>query len=372
MSLSDSVSPRPSEHASHVIGSPAAESPGTTVTEPEVATFAVGRWAALKERVAWRALEYPIAPSANRLPYMLGGLTFVSILVLILTGFLLDQFYSPTPIGAHDSILYVMTRVRLGNWVRGLHYWAATLAFISVFLHIAYVFWRRSYSRPREVTWWAGIGLFIVLFGMIFTGTVLRGDQEAAEALAHAVGGAKLARSLGSIMMPDFARSTTLLTRMHNLHVSLLPIVMLGLIAAHFSLIRHLGIHAHEPKTARFTQHLQRLTGAGLLLFAFLGLLAAAFPPAIGHPGVEGVEVTKPYWPFLWIYAVENSFGMVGMLIAPVVLFGFLALVPLLDRGHQHEGGRPVWLTAAAVVLLLLYVGGIIYGVFAPQMQHLM
>lgn len=330
-----------------------------------------GLKAALRERLGLSALDYPIPPSANQIRYMLGGLTFVGIVVLIITGFLLDQFYNPSPLAAHDSVLYIMTRVRLGNWIRSLHYWAATVVFITVFLHLAFVFWRRSYARPREVTWWAGVALFLVIFGLIFTGTVLRGDQEAGEALAHAVAGAKLARALGSVMRPDWAQSTTLFTRMHNIHVSLLPIVLLGLIGLHFTLIRVLGIHAHEPKTERFSNHVRKLTGVGLLMFAALGTLAALAPPGIGHPAVEGVEVTKPFWPFLWIYSVENSAGMTGMVVAPAILFGFLAAVPLLDRRDHGHHRPPRLLLALGLVMLVLYVGGIIYGVFAPLKQHM-
>jgi quinol-cytochrome oxidoreductase complex cytochrome b subunit len=330
-----------------------------------------GLKATLRERLGLEALDYPIPPSANQLRYMLGELTFVGIIVLLITGFLLDQFYNPSPLAAHDSVLYIMTRVRLGNWVRSLHYWAATVVFISVFLHLAFVFWRRSYARPREVTWWAGVGLLLVIFGLLFTGTVLRGDQEAGEALAHAIAGAKLARALGTVMRPDWAESTTLFTRMHNLHVSLLPIILLALIGLHFTLIRVLGIHAHEPKTERFSNHLRKLTGVGLLLFAALGTLAALAPPGIGHPAVEGVEVTKPFWPFLWIYSVENSAGMTGMIVAPAILFGFLAAVPLLDRGDHGHHRPPRLLLALGLVMLALYVGGIVYGVFAPLKQHM-
>ena len=330
-----------------------------------------GLKATLRERLGLEALDYPIPPSANQLRYMLGGLTFVGLVVLIITGFLLDQFYNPSPLAAHDSVLYIMTRVRLGNWVRSLHYWAATVVFISVFLHLAFVFWRRSYARPREVTWWAGVGLLLVIFGLLFTGTVLRGDQEAGEALAHAVAGAKLARALGTVMRPDWAASTTLFTRMHNIHVSLLPIILLALIGLHFTLIRVLGIHAHEAKTERFSNHVRKLTGVGLLLFAALGTLAALAPPGIGHPAVEGVEVTKPFWPFLWIYSVENSAGMTGMIVAPAILFGFLAAVPLLDRRDHGHHRPPRLLLALGLVMLALYVGGIIYGVFAPLKQHM-
>ena len=81
--------------------------------------------------------------------------------------------------------------------------------------------------------------------------------------------------------------------------------------------------------------------------------------------------MTKTFCPFLWIYAVENTMGIWGMILAPFVLFGFLFVVPLLDRGKSH-GARPTWLMVLATVLLVLYVGGIIYGALAPQMQHIM
>lgn len=329
------------------------------------------RGGAVKERFAWEALEYRIAPVANRLPYMLGGLTFFGIIVLIVTGMILDQFYNPNPVGAHDSILYIMTRVPLGNWVRSIHYWAAGLVLVSVLLHLVYVFWRRSYLRPREVTWWAGVLLFITIFGLVFTGSVLRADQEGTEALAHAVAGAELVDPVGALLSPDFTRSTPLLARMHNLHVSVLPILLFAFVGLHFWLIRYLGIHAHEPRTVPFTHHLRKLTGYGLLLVALLGSVAALFAPGIGNPGIEGVEVTKPFWPFLWIYTVENTLGLWGMILAPLVLFGFLFVIPLLDRTHDEHTARPRWLTWLALVMLLLYVAGIVYGVFAPQVQHI-
>lgn len=337
------------------------------------ATSPNGRLGAIRERLGWSSLEHRIPPVANRLPYMLGGLTLFGITVLIATGMLLDQFYSPTPLAAHDSVVFIMSRVTLGNWVRGLHYWGATVAFVSMFLHLCYVFYRRGYARPREVTWLAGVGLFILLFALVFTGTVLKADQEGGEALAHAVAGAKMSGPPGLLLSPEFAASTTLLTRLHNAHVSVLPILLLALLGLHLMLIRVHGIKSSERSTVPFTHHVRRLSGFALLLFAFLATLAAVFPPALGHPAVEGVEITKPFWPFLWIYAVENTFGMVGMIIAPAILFGFLFAVPLLDRGHRSTDVRPRarWVLVAALIVLALYVGGIIYGVFAPQVQHL-
>ncbi len=331
---------------------------------------AEGEGGRVRERLALQGLDYAIAPEANRLAYMLGGLTFSGILLLIATGLVLDQYYNPSPIAAHDSVVYIMTRVALGGWIRGLHYWAASIVLVTVFFHTCWVFWRRSYVRPREVTWWAGVALLMVLFALAFTGTVLRADQEGGEALAHAIAGAKLSGPLGVPLSPDFAQSTNLLSRLHSAHVSLLPLTMLLLVGLHFWLIRTLGINSRQPRTSRFSEHLPRLTGYALLLVGLAGLLAASFPPPIGHPSVEGFEVTKPYWPFLWIYVVENSMGITGMVIAPIVIFGFLFLVPFIDRPRDGRG-RHKLVTVLALIVLACYVGGIVYGFFAPQKSHL-
>jgi ubiquinol-cytochrome c reductase cytochrome b subunit len=323
----------------------------------------------LGQRLAWSALEYPIAATANRLPYMLGGLTFFGIVLLVVTGLVLDQYYDPTPLGAHDSMVYILTRVPLGTWLRALHYWGASLVLVSVVLHLLYVFRRRSYLPPREITWWSGVTMLLLLFLFAFTGSVLRADQEGGEALAHAIAGAELVGAVGAPLTPDFAPSTSLLARLHAAHVSLLPLALFAVLGLHFWLIRYLGINATEGKTALFTTHLRRLSGFGLLLMAGLGLLALVFPPGLGFEAMAGVEVTKPFWPFLWIYAVENTIGVWGMILAPLVLFAFLFLVPVLDKRIDTQ--RPRWFLALAIVVLALFGAAFVYGIFAPRIQHL-
>jgi quinol-cytochrome oxidoreductase complex cytochrome b subunit len=83
--------------------------------------------------------------------------------------------------------------------------------------------------------------------------------------------------------------------------------------------------------------------------------------------GVEGYEVTKPFWPFLWIYAAENLFGMTGMLLAPAVLFGLLALVPLADRRAGHAA---TVVRVAGIALFGLMVAAIIFAAVAPAADH--
>jgi quinol-cytochrome oxidoreductase complex cytochrome b subunit len=105
-----------------------------------------------------------------------------------------------------------------------------------------------------------------------------------------------------------------------------------------------------------------------LLLYAGIDALGALFPPGIGFPAIEGVEVTKPYWPFLWIYAAENAMGLWGMIVSPAALFAFLVAVPVLDRGGSR---RARWLSTLAAVVLAALLGALAYGALAPKVQHL-
>ena len=329
---------------------------------------AVAAAPSVADRFAWSALRYPVPPGANRLGYMLGGITFVAFLLLVLTGLVLDQFYDPNALGAHDSVVYLMTRVPLGAWLRGVHLWAATSMLITVQLHLIWVFWHRGYRAPREVTWWTGVLLLLVVFGLAFTGTALRADQEAGEALAHAVEGAERVGVFGAVLTEGFTQSTSLLARVHNMHVSLLPLALVALVAGHFWLIRHLGMSVAGPKSATFAEHARRLGGFGLLLTGAIAAAAWAFVPGIGYPAVAGTEVTKPFWPFLWIYTFENLVGITGILIAPAALFGFLLLVPVLDRG---TGPRRMWVAALAWAMLIVYLVALVWGFLARQQQHI-
>jgi len=323
---------------------------------------------AVAQRLALGALDYPIPARANRLDFMLGALTLTTLVVLALTGIVLTQFYNPAPVAAHDSVRYMITSLPLVTLLRDLHVWSASAAMVLVFAHLATVFWRRGFRPPREGLWWSGVLLLALLFGLAFTGTVLRADQEAVEALAHATAGAELAGPLGAPLRAAFTPSSPLLTRTYGLHVSVLPIALLALLALHLWLIRHLGVSAQGETRVAFRTHLRPLGAFALILVAAVAALALAWPAALLAAGIEGFEVTKPLWAFLWIYAAENLFGMAGMLVAPAVLFGFLALVPVTDR---RDGLGATATRVAGIVLFLVMVAAIIYAAVAPGQTHL-
>ena len=322
----------------------------------------------LTERLALSALDYPVPERANRLDFMLGALTLVTLTLLAVTGIVLTQFYNPAPLEAHESLQYLITAQPLVTFLRDVHVWSASGALLLVFTHLAAVFWRGGFRRPREGLWWSGVILLALLFGLAFTGTVLRADQEAVEALAHAVAGAQVVGALGAPLQPGFTPSSPSLTRMYGLHVAVLPIALVALLSLHLWLIRHLGVSAPGDVRTPFRTHLRPLAGFALLVVGLVAAIALLRPATLLAPGVEGFEVTKPFWPFLWIYAAENLFGLRGMLLAPAILFGFLALVPLIDHGNAR---RRRITKIMGVLLLVLMLAAIVYAAVAPAQSHL-
>jgi quinol-cytochrome oxidoreductase complex cytochrome b subunit len=320
------------------------------------------------ERLGLAALRYPMPAAATALRYNLGALTFASFVTLVLTGLWLAQFYNPSPAGAHDSVVYIITRAPLGDFVRSLHYWSASAMVVSIVAHIGWGLYSRAYRAPREITWYAGLGLAALAFLMVVTGTILRYDQEGYEALAHFVAGAGLTGGSGAFFAPEFTLSAPLLARIFSLHTSLLPLSMAVLVGLHFWLVRVHGVSAEGPKSATFSGHLPRIAGVSLILFAALVALAVVAPVGLGQAPVAGYEITKPFWPVLWIYAMESLTGMWAVVWAPLVVFAFLALVPLFDRG---TGGRPVIVRAVGAALLLVLLALGLWAALSPPQQHL-
>ena len=61
----------------------------------------------------------------------------------------------------------------------------------------------------------------------------------------------------------------------------------------------------------------------------------AASPAGHGPSPVEGIEVTKPAWPLLWVDPIENWVGVVGILWATIAIFAALLVVPFVDRSEE-------------------------------------
>lgn len=344
------------------------------------------RW--LDERLGLSALRYAVPEHANTIWYTLGGITFVGIVVLILSGIWLAQYYNPDPAGARESVLYIQNTARFGDVIRGIHVWTASLVVITATLHLIRVGVTASYKIPREVNWLVGLGLlFLLLFGAVFTGTVLRWDQEAYEAMAHNMEIANLLGAIGGFFLGTFTASVGMLPRIYIAHVSIVPVLIMLLLIVHVFLIKVHGISPtpaqadageaprgrlpKERQAARYTTHMRLMAGYGLFLLGLAGTLAVVWPAAIGPAPDPTIEVTKPSFLFYWLYPFEDWFGVQGILYAAIGFFGLLALLPFIDRSPLASLRRRPWVAALGVVLLVVIVALSIQVALAPVQRHL-
>lgn len=336
----------------------------------------------LDERLGLDGIRYMVPEHANSLPYLLGGITLTGFLMLFATGIYLAQFYHPHPNEAHQSVVYIITGLQFGDLVRSIHYWTAQIVTLTVLGHMLRVLFTGSYKKPREVNWLAGLGLLALTFLFVFSGSVLKFDQEGIEALTHNVEAANLVGALGSWFSPEFSRSVPLLTRLFNGHATILPLLFGLLIGVHIYLIKQHGISPKpeaetisqatgETGTSPFSIHLRRMTGFGLLLLAVTTLLALVFPAPLGQPGVAGAEVTKPWWMFLWLFPLEEWLGVRALTLTPLVVGGLLALLPFVDRSPwMSPARRKGFLVVAGLLLIAIIISGVLAWL-QPIASHL-
>lgn len=351
---------------------------------PEPRTWYRKAWAAIDERMGISALAYPVPEHSNRFAWTLGGITAVSFVILIASGIVLAQFYAPVPELANKSIRAVQSNP-WGGLVRGVHYWAAQAMYVGALLHLIRVFLSGSYKKPREGNWLVGVGMFGLITFAIFTGTVLKWDQEGFEALGHNVEIGNLLGGLGFWFSPNFSGQISILLRLYGAHVVIIPGIILVLVILHFLLVKrhHMSPHpslpvgesseqaaAAEP-TQPFTRHIRRLVAFGIALTGILGVLAVLLPAAIGSSPVAGIEITRPPWMFWWPFTLENWFGLPAIVWGEVAFFAILAILPFADRNKKRAWRqRPIAMTLAAILLVALVTLSIIM-ILTPAKNHL-
>ncbi len=342
-------------------------------------------WEAIDERLGLSGLAYPVPAHANGIGYILGGITFFGFLILAATGIWLAQFYHPTPSTARASVVYIMNVAPAGDLVRGIHFWVANIVMATVLLHMGRVFVTGSYKRPREANWLIGLGLLGVTLGLIFTGTVLKWDQEGYEALGHNVEIGNLLGSFGFWFSTDFTTSLPILGRLYIAHIEILPGIGVLLLIAHFLLVKRHGISARPAQAdaavdggpvpakggSTFAAHLVRMAGFGLLMLAAATVLALILPAGIGERPIPGTETTKPPWMFLPFYPFEDWFGLPALLWVPTILFAGLALVPFLDRGPYRSRARRKALVAIGAIVAVAAVVLVVYALITAPAAHI-
>ena len=333
-------------------------------------------WNALDERLGLEGLQYPIPEHANKLAYSLGGLTLITFILMVATGIYLTQYYNPDPVSAHESVQSIITSGSTGKFIRSFHYWGAMAMIVLVGLHLLRVFVSGSFKRPREANWLFGVVLGGITALLFFSGTVMKWDQESLEALEHNIEIGKLLGRFGFWFSPDFG--TPLLTRLFVVHIAVLPFLFAIVVAIHLLLVKRLKMapspfrKSPEPEPTRpFTKHLAELGALALVLIGILTILAVLAPPPHGPAPIEGIEITKPPWPLLWVYPIEDWVGVAGILWATLAIFLMLFLVPFVDRSAELHPRKRLPMMIGAGIVVALIIGLIVYAAVQPVASHI-
>jgi menaquinol-cytochrome c reductase cytochrome b subunit len=157
------------------------------------------------------------------------------------------MYYVPDIENAWQSVYYLQNEVAFGEIVRGMHHWGSSLVVVMIFLHTLRVFFTGAYKKPRELNWIVGVMLFGVILGLSFTGYLLPWDMKALFATKVGIEIAASVPVIGGMIKVLLAGDSAILgaqtlTRFFAIHVFFLPAALLGLLGAHFIMIRRQGI----------------------------------------------------------------------------------------------------------------------------------
>jgi ubiquinol-cytochrome c reductase cytochrome b subunit len=346
----------------------------------------LGRW--LDQRVGWRALMHealdePI-PGGSRWAYVLGsGLLFIFVNQVV-TGICLALYYVPSVEAAHTTVAFIQKEVWAGRFIRGLHSYGSSLMIVLLLLHLTQTFLYGAYKNRRELLWLVGCFLFLVVFGMSFTGYLLPWDRRAYFATAvgtNIVSEVPLVGNFAKTALRGGPEMGTLtLSRFYVLHVFVIPALIFGAVAVHVFLFRRAGaagppLREEERQKLEtepfYPQQVFKDFVFGVLLIIGLGALALLRPVRLGpvaNPS-DSTYVPRPEWYYLpafqWLKYWHKGGLILGIVVIPLLLFGALIGLPFLDRSpRRRPRERPI--SVAGFVLVL---AGVIFLGFQSGLE---
>ncbi|MSQ05371.1 MAG: cytochrome bc complex cytochrome b subunit [Nitrosomonadaceae bacterium] len=194
----------------------------------------------------WKAhlTEY-YAPKNFNFWYYFGSLAMLVLVNQLLTGIFLTMNYKPDVNMAFASVEYIMRDVNFGWLIRYMHSTGASMFFVVIYLHMFRGMMYGSYRKPRELLWLIGMGLFLVLMMLAFTGYILPWGQMSywgAQVIVSMIGAIPLiGQPLSNMLLGDFMLSDAALNRFFAYHVVTLPVLLVTLVVVHVLALHEVG-----------------------------------------------------------------------------------------------------------------------------------
>jgi ubiquinol-cytochrome c reductase cytochrome b subunit len=348
------------------------------------------------------------APKNFNFWYFFGSLALLVLVLQIVTGIFLTMHYKPDAALAFGSVEYIMRDVSWGWLIRYMHSTGASMFFVVVYLHMFRGLIYGSYRAPRELIWLFGVGIFLVLMGEAFFGYLLPWGQMSywgAQVIINLFTTIPfIGPDVSEWLRGDYVVSDATLNRFFAFHVIALPLVLLGLVAAHLIALHEVGSNnpdgieikeKKDPKThipldgIPFHPYytVKDIVGVSVFLMVFSAILF--FAPEMGGYFLEANNFIPadplqtpahiaPVWYFTPYYSIlravppifNSQFPGVAAMGLSVMIF---ALLPWLDRSPvksiRYRGALyKKWLALFVISFIVLgYLGtkpSNVWGVF--------
>lgn len=339
--------------------------------------------------------EYP-TPKNLSYWWTFGSLAGFMLVVQIVTGIVLAMHYTPHVDHAFNSVEHIMRDVNYGWLIRYMHANGASMFFIVVYLHIFRGLYYGSYKAPRELLWWLGLVIFLLMMATAFMGYVLPWGQMSfwgATVITNLFGALPVVgETIVTWLWGGFSVDNPTLNRFFSLHY-LLPFVLVGVVILHIWAL-HIpgsnnptGVDMKGPQDKiPFHPYYTMKDAFGVAVFlVFFSYFIFFAPNAMGHPDnyipanslVTPASIV-PEWYFLPFYAILRSItfslsipftdivlieakllGVIAMFASIIILF----FLPWLDRSKVRSGNyRPLFRVFFVLlvidVVVLTIVGG--------------
>ena len=308
------------------------------------------------------AVDYPTPRNLNYW-WNFGSLAGFFLLVQIITGVILSMHYTAHVDHAFDSIEHIMRNVNHGWLIRYIHMNGASFFFIVVYIHIFRGLYYGSYKAPRELLWWLGILILLLMMATAFMGYVLPWGQMSfwgATVITNLFSAIPLiGDNITQWLWGGYSVDNPTLSRFYTLHF-LLPFLIVGVVVLHIvALHTHgsnnpLGIDRKGPQDSIPFHPFYTIKDLFGLSFALTIFFAVVFfaPDFLGHPDnyipadpLKTPAHIVPEWYFLPFYAILRAIpdklgGVIAMFSAIFVLF----LLPWLDTSKVRSATfRPIY-----------------------------
>ncbi len=308
------------------------------------------------------AVDYPTPKNLNYW-WNFGSLAGFFLLVQIITGIILSMHYTAHVDHAFTSIEHIMRNVNHGWLIRYIHMNGASFFFIVVFVHIFRGLYYGSYKAPRELLWWLGIIILLLMMATAFMGYVLPWGQMSfwgATVITNLFSAIPLVgESITQWLWGGYSIDNPTLSRFYTLHF-LFPFLIVGVVILHI-----VALHTHgsnnplgidkkgSQDTIPFHPYytVKDLFGLSFALTIFFAVVFF-IPDYLGHPDnyipadpLKTPAHIVPEWYFLPFYAILRAIpdklgGVIAMFSAIFVLF----LLPWLDSSKVRSATfRPIY-----------------------------